>query len=492
MEALYDETRDAGLASPYTSVNPSMMATSPIPDGHSMNLPGSLDEIPKRILVAPTVPKTSPEEFSLAKQIARGGFGEVWQATQNSLHRTVAIKRLRNDRLTPAESSGVGDGERTVEVAFHHEALITANLSHPNIVPIHELGMDAQGRLLLAMKLIEGELWSDRLRSDLAKLGVRDFLAMHVRVLAQVAQAVAFAHSRGIVHRDLKPSQVMVGQYGEVQLMDWGLSLVFDERGARRHLPHLLDLPDVPTLANSLNPAGTPAYMAPEQLDRTCARIGPHTDVFLLGAILYLILTGYAPYADVDPQTSMARAAAGRCVPLLERAGPRLVPPELATLCTKAMRPDPQERMGSAAEFQKALTDYLADASRRWDSMQITAQVRTALERPEVKLNDLEIADALLGNAEGLWRENQDIEPLRKLVASSYAALSTVDDPQLASAILRAARLRDQQLRDYIILHIERSYAAARRSRALRTEAVVAGLAAALLLAVLAIRLMMG
>ena len=112
--------------------------------------------------------------------------------------------------------------------------------------------------------------------------------------------------------------------------------------------------------------------------------------------------------------------------------------------------------------------------SRANDKIELV-QVRRTLERDEVRLHDLEICDSLLGNAEGLWRENPDIEPLRKIVASTYAAMTTVEDATLAAAILRATRLRDQQLRSYLILHIERVYASMRRRKAFFTEIIVAG-----------------
>ncbi len=490
----YDETGEEDRPGPWTSINrsvgpayPSDLPTTDPPPRREDSGPAAIP-----VHVRDGSPAAKEQEFVLETRIARGGFGEVWRATQTALKRTVAIKRLRADRLTPDPES-TDDRVALVEAAFHMEALITANLNHPNIAPIHDLGTDRQGRMLLAMKLVEGELWSEKIRIDLSRVNVRDFLATHVAILADVAQAVHFAHSRGIVHRDLKPSQVIVGHYGEVQLMDWGLALVCDEGLAGRHLPKLMEDSRVPTRATGMNPGGTPAYMAPEQTEDTCARIGPHTDVFLLGSILYLLLTGNAPYADKDMETSMSRAAKSGYTPLADvaAAGGRYIPPELSRLCALAMHPTVHERLSVAAEFHKALNDYLADSGRKWDSAQLTAQVRRTLEREDARLNDLEIADSLLGNAEGLWRENPDIEPLRKIVASTYAAMSTVQDATLASAILRATRLRDHQLRTYLILHIERVYASMKRRKSFITELIVAATLVALGMALLVVRRML-
>ncbi len=489
----YDESVEEGAASPWATINrsvqefPTGQPTDALPP---RSLSGDSSTSSLRIQSPGGETGGEEQEFILETRLARGGFGEVWRATQTALRRTIAIKRLRADRLTPNPDSET-DHTLQVESAFYYEALITANLSHPNIAPIHDLGTDRGGRMLLAMKLVEGELWSERIRNDLVRLGVRDFLSMHVQTLADVAQAVHFAHSRGVVHRDLKPSQVIVGNYGEVQLMDWGLALVHDETAATKHLPRLMEEPNVPTRRNGMNPGGTPAYMAPEQTDSHCDRIGPHTDVFLLGSILYLLLTGHAPYADKDMTTSLNRAAAAQYTPLQEYKGERYLPPELVHLCTVSMNPEPNHRPSSAADFHKALTDYLRDSGRKWDSVQFTAQVRRTLERDDVRINDLEICDSLLGNAEGLWRENPDIEPLRKIVAATYAAMTTVEDATLAAAILRATRLHDNQLRSYLILHIERVYASMRRRKAFFTELIVAGVILFIALGIVMVRELM-
>jgi serine/threonine protein kinase len=160
--------------------------------------------------------------FRLIRRIGRGGMGEVWEAVQVSLNRAVAVKRV----VTHGKASD-STAARTRD--FMMEALVSARLEHPNIVPVHDLGRDEAGAPLLAMKLVKGASWETRIREEFETLPPEQFLSRHIPTLIAVAQAVAFAHSRGVVHRDIKPSQVMLGDYGEVLLMDWGLAVVLDD-----------------------------------------------------------------------------------------------------------------------------------------------------------------------------------------------------------------------------------------------------------------------
>ncbi|HPB32906.1 MAG TPA: protein kinase, partial [Candidatus Sumerlaeota bacterium] len=156
--------------------------------------------------------------YLLHKIVGAGGQGEIWEASQTSLKRPVAIKRLRDEKRSSEKD--VQTRNMLMRI-FHQEAIITANLEHPGIVPVHDLGIDDDGNLLLSMKLIRGELWSVIINRDSA-LPPADYYTKHLLILISVAQAVSFAHSRGVIHRDLKPSQVMIGEFGEVLVMDWG------------------------------------------------------------------------------------------------------------------------------------------------------------------------------------------------------------------------------------------------------------------------------
>ncbi len=271
--------------------------------------------------ILPRRPSTEDGPFRLHRFIDRGGYGEVWEATQTSLKRTVALKRLRDDLMLDA-----ADERRRTE-DFRREALTTAALEHPNIVPVYDAGEDSKGQPQLAMKLVRGKTWKARVEDD-RDLPPDEFLGRHLPILIDVAQAVAFAHSRGVMHRDIKPSQVLVGEFGEALLVDWGLAVCFadgvrtDDGGGRPgaatgSVRSTADAPTCNHLASASCPAGTPAFMAPEQTDNVPDRLGPWTDVYLLGGTLYYLLTGTPPRsgmsaagAFLDGQHGRNRAAA--------------------------------------------------------------------------------------------------------------------------------------------------------------------------------------
>ena len=187
-------------------------------------------------------------------------------ARQVCADRDVAVKMIR------PEAAAHGGAW----VSFLSEAMVTADLDHPNIVPIHDIGTTQDGFLFYAMKEVRGTCWKDVIESKSQ--------AENLEILLNVCDAVAFAHSKGIVHRDLKPDNVMLGDFGEVLVMDWGLAVGIDAGGKAQHV------------AQDSGRAGTPAYMAPEMARCESARIGPASDIYLLGGILYEIATGLRPH----------------------------------------------------------------------------------------------------------------------------------------------------------------------------------------------------
>ncbi len=233
---------------------------------------------------APTpLPNSELNRFRLLRVTGRGGMGEVWEAVQLRLRRVVALKRMARVRL-----GSTGGGSTTRIDVFQNEAITAGLLDHPNIVPVYELAYEDNGLPALAMKYVRGRPWIDVIRDDFDAMDVEGFLGRHLAIFAQVCQAVVFAHSRGVIHRDLKPSQVMIGDFGEVLLMDWGLAVIVERTS---------DIPDVevddqerpvnlPSIESAENPGGTPAYMAPEQTENHPRRLGYHTDVYLLGGVL--------------------------------------------------------------------------------------------------------------------------------------------------------------------------------------------------------------
>ncbi|MCB9760791.1 MAG: protein kinase [Alphaproteobacteria bacterium] len=274
----------------------------------------------------------APGEVLLMGTLGVGGMAVVRLGRQSSLDREVAVKTLRADKTSEASRK-----------RLLREAWITGLLEHPNVVPIHDLRLDAQGAPQILLKRIDGEPWSSLLAEPerlARRVGAQDPLSWNVRVLIALCNAVDFAHSRGILHRDIKPDNVMIGAFGEVTLLDWGIAarLVPDPQGGPPAMP-----PDGKA-------AGTPAYMAPEMLygHAQTAR----TDVYLLGAVLHELLTGHPPHQG----SSLSALVESIVTPT---PPPPDTPPTLARLCVQALSIDPGRRPESAAAFRARLERFL-------------------------------------------------------------------------------------------------------------------------------------
>lgn len=278
-------------------------------------------------------------EIELRGTLGEGGMGVVRLGRQVLLGREVAVKAA----LPRA-------GEARPGRLLMQEAWASAALEHPNIVPVYLLVADESGHPNVVMRRIEGPTWADligqpeRVRE---RFGARDLLAWHLGVLMQVCNAIHFAHSRGILHRDLKPENVMVGGFGEVYVLDWGLAARVRADGPP-YLPHVRDLRKA---------VGTPRFMAPEMARADGAAISERTDVYLLGAMLYAVLTGHGPHPGETVAETLANIPAFR--PVL----PPQVPPRLVEILTRAMATDPAERPSSAEALRLELQAFLEERS---------------------------------------------------------------------------------------------------------------------------------
>lgn len=397
--------------------------------------------------------------FDLIRQIARGGEGEIWEAEQISLGRIVALKVVRrSDEDSPStdpESSQSAHRARQL----CREARMTAVLEHPHIVPIHDLAVDAAGKPMIAMKRVQGASWAALLAEDWASLSPEDYLDKHLGILSDVAQAVAFAHSRGILHRDIKPSQVMIGEFGEVLLMDWGLSVSVDpsqlpERWRPRQTPM------APNIAQARNPCGTPAFMAPEQTLESIAEIGPWTDVYLLGASLYYMLSGTPPHPGSTHQEIMWWAAANKYAPIVEAVAGRPLPDGLAELLG-----DTLDAIGSsrptALEFLGRLRDIRSGHPRRRRSAAILEAVDARLGGREA-YSGYAALHQQIQEARILWPSNPQLAAVQQRLSAEHAemALSAGD---LALAGMLAEGIGDDAQRSDLAARTDR--ARARRTR---------------------------
>ena len=299
--------------------------------------------------------------YTVLREIARGGMGRVLAARDLTLDREVAIKIL-----LPGRSAA--EAERR----FVRESKITARLPHPGIPPIYALGQLPDGLPFLAMKLVHGRTLAEEL---LDRASPNADVPRFLGVFEQVCQAVGFAHSQGIIHRDLKPANVMVGAFGEVQVMDWGLA---KERGEKPETPAAQNEPEDAGQTRSGAVMGTPAYMAPEQARGEIARLDSRSDVFSLGAILCEILTGGRPFLASSSMEVLRRAAAGDLADAFDRLDSCGADEELRAIAKQCLNRDAlgrpadgaavsrliaMHRTGVEARLRKAETDRAAAAA---------------------------------------------------------------------------------------------------------------------------------
>ena len=401
------------------------------------------------------VPRLAPPGYELHQAIGSGGMGIVYRARDVSLDRDVAVKLL-SDKYAP---------ESLTARRFLSEARITAQLQHPGIPAVHQVGTLPDGRPFLAMKLIKGRTLDELLKQR------PDPTADRGRLLAafeQVCQAVGYAHAHMVVHRDLKPSNVMVGAFGEVQVMDWGLAKVLTTDGTQPLVPDVdLDAKliteirstrdeDAVTQAGSL--LGTPAFMPPEQAIGAVDQIDARSDVFGLGTILCAILTGKPPYVGANSESTRQLAARANLGDAFARLAACGAEPELVALCKRCLAVEKADRPPDAEHVAEAVAKLRAAAEERARQAEVDramAEVQVAEQRKRRRIQ-LALAGAiglllLGGGAVAWWRDRAANVERERLARNSDVVAAMLgqcedalraDDPATAALTLEAAEKR--------------------------------------------------
>jgi len=377
-------------------------------------------------------------DYQTQKLLGKGGMGTVHLAKQNSLGREVALKRLHEKNRS---NSSVQDD-------FLLEATMTGRLEHPNIIPIYDVGCEENGDLFYVMKNIRGLPWTKTIDEQ--------SLLENLEILLRVCDAIAFGHAQGILHRDLKPENIMIGEFGEVLVLDWGLAVALGDQETQ-----------------IASPGGTPAYMAPELLNPPHA-VCRQSDVYLLGAILFEILTGIPPHGGKSAKEALLAVAEnviqdyGRNKVAVEDASG-----ELLAIATKAMSSDPADRQQSVLEFQQAIKEFRYHQESWVLSTRASQELKKATEDKDYTAYSRSVFG--FEEALNLWSGNEAAQNELKNARSSYAecaeqqgdfdlALSLLDesDPEQKPLISRLHEARkERQARQGRLRRMKKSLVAA-------------------------------
>jgi len=403
----------------------------------------------------------APGRYTGASERGRGGIGRVLLVHDQVLGRDVALKEL-----LPEPGSGYGDSPVRQSGAmlsrFLQEARVTGQLEHPSIVPVYELGTRRDDRVYYTMKLVRGRSLEQALEGA-ETLSARLELLPH---LVDLCQAVAYAHSRGVIHRDLKPANVMVGEFGETVVIDWGLAKVKGRDDARAQemteTLKALELGDVEQMGRTAygTALGTPLYMPPEQARGELEQVDERSDVYSLGAVLYELLTGKPPFEGTSLKEIFHQ---------VEHEAPRAIrelepdtPPELAAICARAMEKAPEARYQTAKELALELQRFLSGALVGAYQYRFSEHLRRFIRRHRALVSTaagftLVLVAVLAGSAWWNLRERRRAEreaETAKQVSEFVQSIFEVSDPSesrgntiTARELLdRAAERVDQEL----------------------------------------------
>ena len=343
-------------------------------------------------------------DYVTLSMLGEGGMGTVHLARQIALGRDVALKTIHRH----------SSGKQSVRDEFLTEAVLTGRLEHPNIVPIHEVGESPDGDLFYSMKNVKGQSWDETI----------DGLSLNenLEILIDVCNAMAFAHTEGVIHRDLKPQNIMTGGFGEVLVLDWGLAVLVG-----------------PGQSANASAGGTPSFMAPEMINPPFL-VGPHSDVYLLGAILFRLLTGQPPHDGKSARDCLKAVSRNEIVvPESERIRENDPTGELLGIAMKAMATEPEERYQTVGEFRQAVRVFEAHQ----ESLKLASHAEEALEAAEQSEDYTKYSEAVFGfgQAVTLWDGNEPAKEAAERARLAYAKCAELkEDFELGLSLLEQSR----------------------------------------------------
>ncbi|MDC1142960.1 protein kinase [Planctomycetota bacterium] len=417
---------------------------------------GPNPDAPTRILLKQT-PGDDGSGYRILKEHARGGMGRVMLALDLKVGRKVALKEL----LSGSSSSLSNTGRETSSIGerFLREARVTGRLEHPNIVPVYEIGEGENGQFY-TMRFVEGKTLAERLDEIAHIQNDKQRVASRLQLLdafCDVCNAIAYAHSKGVIHRDLKPANIMLGEFGETVVLDWGLARVEGDEDVAPMASVVIDSQnDSAQLTLDGTVLGTPAYMPPEQARGELKNVDELSDVYSLGATLYEILCGRPPYSGSNPRAVVREVTESAPTPVSQIEAS--LPAELAALCAHAMDRSRDTRLGSAltlAQEVKAFRDGRTLQSYEYSSAEL---LKRFLKR-QWKL----VAVAVLA-------------VIAIAVVTSYAVNQIVDERNTAQTALNKAEAEEKKRleAEELVAQKARETLASRQSAIKRVESTLA------------------
>ncbi len=362
--------------------------------------------------------------YETIREFAKGGMGQITLVHDTHLGRDVALKQLLQRNILPETRPGAPTTAiLTIPIIarFLQEARVTGQLEHPSIIPVYELGYRADGSLYYTMKLIRGQSMHDFLKD--AK-DIRDRMTLLTHFL-NLCQAISYAHSRGVIHRDLKPMNIMIGEFGETVLIDWGIAKVKGQddihaKGLQETF-HAMRVSSTEATAKTMygQTIGSPYFMPAEQAMGRTDLIDERSDVYSLGAVLYVILTGQMPYAGNNVREFMGKV--GQVEPRPVRELEPLAPPELAAIVKKAMALVPENRYQSAKELTDEIQRFLSGGNVSAYDYSLMETAKRLYKKHKVKINVSIGAVAALAIFGVIYSVNVTKQKNRALAAEAVA-----------------------------------------------------------------------